>query len=265
MAGQGSPDRRRRNRDAILCESLAQLFHRAHDALLRRLFRHAERYADFAQAAAVHVAQKNRVAIRAAELGKRFIDDRGHLPPGFISGTELLHIERLLFAPLPPEFRTGRPHSDKARGLEQPTRQHRAAAQGSGLAREKDEHGLGHILRQLRVLDLPQRAGVDQPRVPLHERMERRLRFVPRVGLDELPVVHVIHVSIMESPSPGGKGQREEATGESLGVGPFPEVEKLRLKNGRCVRSRQEAALRLTPQGRTVVAGVRFELTTFRL
>jgi hypothetical protein len=79
--------------------------------------------------------------------------------------------------------------------------------EAAGLARQKNENRLRHILRERGIADLPERTRVNQPGMPLHERLERGLRLVARVGLNELPIFHGNHPFISESPLRRHPGQ----------------------------------------------------------
>ena len=65
-----------------------------------------------------------------------------------------------------------------------------------GLARERGEHGLRHVLREVRIAaDLPQRDRVNQIEMPPHEFGEGRLGFFLGVAAEQFGVLVLSSVS----------------------------------------------------------------------
>jgi hypothetical protein len=70
-----------------------------------------------------------------------------------------------------------------------PAGQRAAARKGRGLARKIGENRLGHVLRQVGVaVDLPQRRGIDQVDVPLHQFSKGFLGFGSGVAAEQFGI-----------------------------------------------------------------------------
>src|SRR4051794_38978326 len=73
-------------------------------------------------------------------------------------------------------------------GLEQPSGQELRIADAARLAREEDEDGLGDVVGELRVADLPKSRGADEAEVALDELAKCRLGVDPDVLAEEVGV-----------------------------------------------------------------------------
>jgi hypothetical protein len=117
----------------------------------------------------------------------------GFAPNGGGFGFERVHNDSLLFAPRTPGFSAQKVERGKARVPVEPAREHRPGPNRRGFARQVGEDHLRHVLRQLRIPHLPQRRGIHQSHVPLHEQPEGVIGTFRDVTAEQLCVVHHFH------------------------------------------------------------------------
>ena len=109
--------------------------------------------------------------------------------------------ERLLFAADAARFRPLKIGRRQPRRVVKPAGQNGLAPERPGLARQNDKHGLRDVLRVLRIGRVPQRHGMDEGDVPLHQRGKGFLGTVPGELFQQPGIRHISHSPIICAPA----------------------------------------------------------------
>ena len=127
----------------------------------RRVFVESEGESDFFEAPLFEEAEHNRRAIRFAQLVHDIIKHGFDLPPdglGRIGGEQFVHGLGLLFASLPPVFRTTHVSGHLADAGVEPACQRRVPDEAGGFSGQFGKDCLGYVFRQTSIaVDLAQR------------------------------------------------------------------------------------------------------------
>ena len=176
------------DRHTAFGEEVAQPFHGAADSLLRGVFGRAEDFRNLVGGLALEVTQQQRVAIWFAQLAERGVEMRGDVFPDDVrfGGKQIIHDGGLLFASAAPHVGADGLRGDVLRGAMQPTGQHRTIRELGEVFRERDEHALSYIFREVRITNHPQRGGIDEIHMAAHQLGERWFGAVFRVGAQQL-------------------------------------------------------------------------------
>ena len=111
---------------------------------------------------------------------------RGDLFPDGVGFVQFVHGGGLLFAGAAAHVGADGLRGDVLRGAMQPTGQHRTIRELGEVFRERDEHALSYIFREVRITNHPQRGGIDEIHMAAHQLGERWFGAVFRVGAQQL-------------------------------------------------------------------------------
>ena len=151
-------------RDATVCQQRVQFLQRPVHSHPRGIFRGSQRFAHRAEIALLEVAQQNRGAVPASELGNGFIEDGGNLSQaGAGVVPQRVHFHGLAFPGLTAPLAAHGPGGNMIRALMQPPAQHHPSGKRAALARQGDKDRLRHVLGQLCIpADQAERHRIDE-------------------------------------------------------------------------------------------------------
>ena len=165
---------------AAFGEERPQTFDLAAHAPLRGVLAYTQGLGHLARRLPLEIAQQHGVAVRLGQLVQRRVQVWRDVVPERIGfgGKQIIHNGSLLFARAAAHIGANGLSGDIPRRAMQPTRQHSPVRKLPRLARQRHEHPLGHVLRQVRITHHPHGGGIDQVNVPAHQFGKRRFRPV---------------------------------------------------------------------------------------
>jgi len=188
----------------VAAEEVGEPAQRLVDAHPHGILTGAEQGADFPVAAALEIAEQQRLAIQLAQLQQTFVQ---FARQGFEQGILVLHnraeFEGGLFASLAAQFAAPPAPDLEQRRLVQPASQAGFSAQPCGFVRQGDEHVLRNLLCRPGIVQAAQRGSKHQVQMPLHQRLEGAFRPACRIVPQQIPVcLKLGHLSLI-LPPPG--------------------------------------------------------------
>jgi hypothetical protein len=153
----------------------------------------AEGLGDLVRGLAFEVTEQQGVAVGLAQGAERGVEMRRDLFPGGVRFGAFIHGGGLLFAHASPDVGTDSVGGNILRGAMEPPGEHGPVCEPGGVLRQGHEHGLGDVLREVRVANHPQRSGVDQVDVPPREFGKGGLGPLSGVITQEVAIGRAVH------------------------------------------------------------------------
>ena len=114
-------------------------------------------------------------------------------------------------------FRALRLGPGKLRGPKQPACENGRGRKARRLLRQRNEDGLRRLLRQMRLLHLPQRGGINHVHMTLDQNPKRRFGFIRDILAQQFDVFAFhVHVTCLCCKTPGAGERSQDFTRSSL-------------------------------------------------
>ncbi len=190
VRGQGGSHQAAGNRDAPTSQPVPEFLQGPGHPLLGGLLADAQGRADVAKAAPLEVAEHHRLAVGVTKVVERLVHLGFQGRPGFVGRIMMSHRRGFLFSKVSARFVPLNSAGDQTGRPVEPGREDDPRAESGSFAGQQDEHGLGDILGQVRIPDLPDGGGMHQIHMSSHQGGKGGFRPVFHVFLQQIPIVH---------------------------------------------------------------------------